>query len=199
MNQPIQKSGSNKTIFIVLAVAIFLFLCFCCSVFMAIALFGTNTKTYDEVEDFPVFESEEFEEDSDSDYVGVEYLNMDEKSNIDGIELSITELDQAYQPDQDYLFLDPSKKYYAVEVYLVNNSGESHYYSDYDFKLKDSDSYTYPNIFSGSKVPSLASGTLPAGGEVRGWVTFEVPQTNEDFTLVYSDLSSNRSVEFSLR
>jgi len=195
VNQPIQKSGSNKTIFIVLAIAIFLFLCFCCGTFMAIALFATPSPTIIEDNDrlTEIFDTVTPQRDE------VEYLDVEETANLDGLKLSVNEFDMEYMPEDDFYSPDTDMKYVAVELYMVNDSDESVYYSDYNFKLKDSDNYSYGVVFGGAKQPTFSSGTLPAGQEHRGWITYEVPAKETVFSLLYTESFGGKSVEFSIK
>lgn len=198
VTQPVQKSGSNKTIFIVLAIAIILFICFCCGLFMATMMLVTPTSTTTNDDTFETFGVDENK--SEPDNKSVEYLDFDETANFDGLEISITDVDTEYMPEETtYYYLAPDKRYFAVEVFFVNRSDEPVYYSDFDFKMKDSDDYSFLNIYSGAKQPTLSSGTLPTGQMIRGWITYEVPLEDTDLSLVYSGDYGNRSVEFSLR
>ena len=127
VTQPVQKSGSNKTIFIVLAIAIILFVCFCCGLFMATMMLATPTSTTTSDDNFKPFDYEENKVEPDTE--SVEYLDFDETADFDGFELSITDVDAEYMPeDTTYYYLAPDKRYLAVEVFLVNNSGEPVYY-----------------------------------------------------------------------
>lgn len=194
VNQPIQKSGSNKTIFIVLAIAIFLFLCFCCGTFMAIALFATPSPTIIEDNDrlTEIFDTVTPQRDE------VVYLDVDETADLDGLKLSVNEFDMEYMPEDDFYYPGTDMKYVAVELHMVNDSNEPVYYSDYNFKLKDSDNYSYDVVFGGAKQPTFSSGSLAVGQELRGWITYEVPANETVFSLLYTGSFGEKSVEFSI-
>lgn len=194
--QPVKKSGSNKTIFIVLAIAILLFLCFCCAMFMATMLFVTPNSTTKESEDnfFEEIERNTTAQKQDN------LLDRYETANLEGLELRITDYETNYIPVSEYYNPDPEKRYVAIELNFVNNSNELKYYAENHFKLLDSDNNTFLlDVFGYEKEPTLSIGNLAAGEEVTGWLTYEVPVEEYDFTLLYTGYNANGSVEFSLK
>lgn len=193
--QPVQKSGSNKTIFIVIAVALILFLCFCCGLFLLMVTLLNPVSRMTTGDDLDNYHNGITENTRDQ----VEYIDLDETADIDGLEMSILDYDENYVPVDEFEQAEDGMKYIAVELNLENYSQNSIYYSDYNFKVKDTDGYSYQTTSFGTKEPVLGYGTLNIDDTVRGWVTFEVPLEVNEFTLVYSGSFGDKSVEFSLK
>ena len=188
VNQPIQKSGSNKTIFIVLAIAIFLFLCFCCGTILALAFFVTPTTTTNVINDDVI----EIMETATPQRDEVEVYGRGEVADMNGIVIYIKDFDSDYY-SQDLLYTPKGGlKLVSVQVHMLNDSSSNTDYSYADFALKDDNNYKYSYLLTsyGAKLPSLGSGILNPSDEAEGWITFEVPSDSSGYNLVYTNPST---------
>ena len=194
VTQPIQKSGSNKTIFVVLAIAIILFLCFCCGIFMVMVLvinpasttYSDNTTLRQELESTPVTED-------------IQRYEDDEVADVEDVDISIVDEIDNYVSEDEFYTPNPEERLVAVQVSMENRSNGNYYFSSYYFNIVDENNFSYQSMYTGSKEPNLESGYLGSDEKVNGWITFEVPVDAEDLTLTYYDYSSGEKIEFSLR
>lgn len=98
---------------------------------------------------------------------------------VASIEDPYVSTNEFYQPEEGF-------RYISVDVIYDNpSSSDTLDYNPYDWKLYDSDGYSYSHNWIG-KEPMLSSGTLNPGGTARGWLTFEVPTTAANFKLQFT-------------
>ncbi|MCA9380400.1 DUF4352 domain-containing protein, partial [Candidatus Dojkabacteria bacterium] len=170
VTQPIQKSGSNKTIFVVLAIAIILFLCFCCGIFMVMVLvinpasttYSDNTTIRQELESTPVIEN-------------IQRYEDDEVADVEDVDISIVDEIDNYVSEDEFYTPNPEERLVAVQVSMENKSNGNYYFSSYYFNIVDENNFSYQSMYTGSKEPNLESGYLGSDEKVNGWITFEVP------------------------
>ena len=81
-------------------------------------------------------------------------------------------------PAQSRFTVEVGKRLVAIDVTQVGLIEDAHY-SLFNFSLQDSDGYVYEPGGVGGVQPRFRSGSLTAQQRVRGWLTFEVPQTAE--------------------
>ncbi len=123
--------------------------------------------------------------------------SLNEAATLKGKTITILSAAE-YKQENQYIKPKEGNKYYTVEVLIKNDSDEAMSYNTLNFTLQDNNKYTYTTAFMG-KEPALNSGDLQPSREVRGFVTFEVPKTAENFELLY-DASwwSNKQLIFKL-
>lgn len=99
--------------------------------------------------------------------------------------------DGVFKPDADKLWVAT-----LVEIEGINPNGAS--YNPFYFKIRDGEGFEY-NFSAFGKEPQLqSSNDLKPGQKVKGWVTFEVPKTAKNLTLVYSPGFMAEPVEVAL-
>lgn len=86
---------------------------------------------------------------------------------------------------------DAGKQFIAVEVLIESNADTGVSVDPLYATIKDSDAYQY-NMSAFGKDPALGSqNDLPAGDKMRGWITFEIPQTAHGLIFSYEPLDFN--------
>lgn len=110
---------------------------------------------------------------------------------------AVAEVDPAYKgtdvfkPDADKLWVAT-----LVEIEGINPNGAS--YNPFYFKVRDGEGFEY-NFAAFGKEPQLqSSNDLKPGQKVKGWMTFEVPKTAKNLTLVYTPGFLGEPVEVAL-
>jgi hypothetical protein len=95
--------------------------------------------------------------------------------------ITVTKIVDPAPVTNEFLKPEAGKKHVAIEVLYENRTSDKTLdYNPYDWKVTDSDSYTYePGV--GSKTPTLEMGTLNPGQKTRGWITFETAQEGQGF------------------
>lgn len=78
------------------------------------------------------------------------------------------------------------KRFVAIDVVVEGVRGDPSV-GAFDFSVQDRDGYVYPSSF-GEREPALQMTQLAPGRQVRGWVTFEVPE-NAEIVAVYADVA----------
>ncbi|HUV46852.1 MAG TPA: DUF4352 domain-containing protein [Candidatus Bathyarchaeia archaeon] len=112
-------------------------------------------------------------------------LKFGEKADIgEGWFLTVNE-PVLYAPKDSWDKAEEGNKFIAFEAIYENTNDQTNSFSLSYLKLKDTEDYSYSNEYSG-KEPELESGDLEAGGKVKGFVTFEVPEDNEVKSIIYS-------------
>lgn len=140
-----------------------------------------------------LFEGTGVTEDSSSQTLTVKF---GERASIgEGWFLTVSE-PTLYQPSADS-FLTPKDgyKFIAIEVVYENTSNTTDYFSLSNLKLKDTEDRAYSEYGFGGREPQLESSGLEAGGRVKGFVTFEIPQDTREKSVVYT--GSQATVIFS--
>lgn len=87
--------------------------------------------------------------------------------------------------------LKENHKLVSVDVMIENVGSKPREYSSYDFKLQDENKYSYEEwhgyfIPDAAKQPKLPSGNISPSQQIRGFITYEVPNTASNFTLIYT-------------
>jgi hypothetical protein len=94
----------------------------------------------------------------------------------------------------DFSKADAGNKFVSVEIIIESGAESGVSVNPLYCKLADGDAYSYTISFFG-KDPSLGSqNDLPKGEKMRGWVTFEVPETAKDFIFSYEPLSFTEKI-----
>jgi len=86
--------------------------------------------------------------------------------------------------DNEYIQPAAGTKFVVIEVTQEVNKGELTDYNTYNFTAVDNMSFTYEATIA-CKDPDLGFGSLHDGQKVRGYVTFEVLETNEVETIIF--------------
>jgi hypothetical protein len=87
---------------------------------------------------------------------------------------------------------ESGEPYIAVDVTLTSESDEDVNSNPLYAKLKSDKGYVYNPTFFGVQEPSLdAMNDIPKGEQVRGWITFEVPNEEDggNYTFEYRPLT----------
>jgi hypothetical protein len=107
------------------------------------------------------------------------------------IESKATRGDGLIKPESGNIWLN-----FLVEIEATKDDAS---YNPFYFKVKDSDNYEY-NFTPFGETPQLqSSNDLSKGSKAKGWITFEVPSTEDTFTFVYSPMFSSDRAEFTIR
>lgn len=95
-------------------------------------------------------------------------------------------IDNAPAPDE-FSKPEKGKKFVSVEVLYENRTGDEQLnYNPFDWKLFDSDSYSYDMDINSPKEPTLQAGTINPGQKARGWVNFQTPLESRKFKLQFT-------------
>lgn len=78
-------------------------------------------------------------------------------------------------------------KLIALEATYENTTNTADTYSISNVKIKDTQNHEYSPMYVGGKDPSLDGSTLEAQGKVDGFLTFEVPQSTQVQSVIYSN------------
>ena len=111
-----------------------------------------------------------------------------ERVNISQGWFLTVEAPEEYKPT-GYMNPKEGNKYISVKIIYENPTDTPDSYSTYNFKLKDSEDFSYSDTYGG-RDPRIESGDLEANGKVTGYMTFEIPQDNEPKSVVYSGTKS---------
>ena len=94
----------------------------------------------------------------------------------------------------DFMTAATSNKFLAVEIAIQSGADSGVNVNPLYAKVKDSSGFEYTTSLLG-KEPSLKSqNDLPNGELVRGWITFEVPESSNGFIFTYEPLSFTSTV-----
>lgn len=80
-------------------------------------------------------------------------------------------------------------KFMTIEVTYDNSGNKEGTYDASNFDLKDKEDHRYKRSYSGRE-PHLDSSILPAGQKVKGYITYEVPVSEEITAVIYSSESA---------
>jgi hypothetical protein len=87
----------------------------------------------------------------------------------------------------------------AVDITVGSNKNQDVSSNALFTSLKDSQGFKYNMAIFGSKDPGLpGENDIPAGDKVRGWVTFEVPETATGFVLEYGQMFESEKIRIAL-
>jgi hypothetical protein len=95
---------------------------------------------------------------------------------LNGLTVTIVTADVNAKPANQFITPKAGDRFVVVQVLYENTGSDAVSYSPFDWKLIDSSGFTYTDAFSGID-QQLNSGNLPSGGRVRGYVSYEVPQS----------------------
>jgi hypothetical protein len=102
--------------------------------------------------------------------------------------LTLANVETAYTYG-DFRSAKAGNKFVAVELVFQSSTSTGVNVNPFFTTIKEPSGYEYsPTLFG--KDPSLKSqNNLPAGELVRGWMTFEVPESSNGFVLTYAPFS----------
>lgn len=109
----------------------------------------------------------------------------------------VVEVDLAV-PGNDFIQPDPGNKWIAalVEIEGINPDGAT--YNPFFFKVRDNEGFEYHASAFGKEPALQSSNDLQPGTKIKGWVTFEVPESATTFALVYAPGFFSEPVEVAL-
>lgn len=85
-------------------------------------------------------------------------------------------------------FMQPKSgnKFIAVDITQENQGVDPRNYNVWDYKLQDSQDFTYQTAMASCREPAFSSGTLQKGQKTRGFITFEIPKENTATKLIFT-------------
>lgn len=165
---------------IVGVILIIVLLCCCCFLFMAAATPSSgvrviendsNTNTPQSIPGSPSRRADIFD--------------IADTIDLGNTTLRVNEFLDNVQSEQEFIDPGQGKKFVSVDVSVGFKGNGSQYIGIYDFILQGEDEYTYtPSIFE-VKSPEFHGADLSRGETVRGWLTFEVPEDQDEFVLSF--------------
>lgn len=89
-------------------------------------------------------------------------------------------------PHNDKLFTpEKGNKFIALDLTLRNSGKEPFNYNVLEFELQDNENYKYTNSAS-DKNPYLTVGVIQPGQNTRGFIVYEIPESNKPTKLIYT-------------
>jgi predicted small lipoprotein YifL len=96
--------------------------------------------------------------------------------------ITVTKIVDPAPATDEFMKPDAGKKFVAIEVLYENRTSDKTLdYNPYDWKITDSESYTYDPDAIGGKSPTLEMGTINPGQKTRGWLNFQTPRDAQSF------------------
>lgn len=117
----------------------------------------------------------------------------------DGYIITLANIETATQYG-DFIKAESGKKFIAVELIIESGANTGVSANLFYVSIKDASGYKYDAAMMG-KEPLLSSqNDIPLGEKIRGWVTFEIPETATGLVLAYEPLSfgTNTRIRFDL-
>lgn len=123
-------------------------------------------------------------------------FKIGDKIKIGDTTLTVNEIADNVDSGNPYIKPTDGKRYLAVNVKVDYSGSTSEYTSSLDFKLKDADAYKYDSTYLEIKSPQLQGSTVKSGDSLRGWITFEIPNSSKGLQLIYQPgfFSTNQAV-----
>lgn len=103
---------------------------------------------------------------------------------LDGKTITVNEV-KPYSSKNQFLTPKSGNKFVAIDVTLKNNSEDAYNYNVLEFSLQDNEDYSYTNAVSDIE-PYLTVGAIQPGQTTRGFIAYEIPETNEPVKLIYT-------------
>jgi len=131
---------------------------------------------------------EEYIEENVATYVT---FNINEEIQIGDYIIQVSKILDPYNPKDVVYSPEKGNKFVAIEVIYKNNSTSPFEYNAViDWKLIDSEGYTYDfGLLPGGKEPLISYGTINPNGKVKGWLTFETLKESQNFSLQFDPLN----------
>jgi len=92
----------------------------------------------------------------------------------------------AYVSNNEFETPKEGNRFVATEITYENTTDQSDTYSLSHLSLKDTDDHSFSYSYMGGKEPQLSNDTLEAKGKVKGFVTFEIPETAQIKSIIYN-------------
>jgi len=85
-------------------------------------------------------------------------------------------------------FMQPKSgnKFVVVDITQENQGADPRSYNVWDYKLQDSQDFTYQTAMTSCREPGFSAGTLQKGQKTRGFITFEIPKENTAAKLIFT-------------
>jgi len=77
-------------------------------------------------------------------------------------------------------------KFVVIDITQENQGEDPLNYNVWDYKLQDSEDFTYSTAMTTCKDPGFSSGALQTGQSTRGYITFEIPKENSPAKLIFT-------------
>lgn len=193
---PTQKQSSNKIIFIILGIALIIFLCMCCCIF---SFFIVSLESYNNPkilqEDLTPTRDYTLEEDV-PDSVRTVRAGIGDTVDMDKYQFKVirSEVGEGFD-NAEYPVLDDFESL-SLEVEIINTGSTEIAYNSYSFNFAiiDDNGYSHYPILSGGKEPKLDFGTITIGESITGWITFEVPKNRNSLDLEFNNYYGNEKI-----
>jgi len=113
-----------------------------------------------------------------------ETFKIGDSVNLDGKTITVNGI-SPYTSKNQFMVPKSGNKYVALDITLKNDSDEAYNYNVLEFKLQDSQDYSYTNAVTDIE-PYITTGAIQPGQTTRGFVPFEMPTENEPVKLIYT-------------
>lgn len=90
-----------------------------------------------------------------------------------------------YTSKNQFIVPESGNKFVVVDITLRNDSDEAFNFNLTEFKLQDSNDYTYDGA-STDKEPSISFEVIQPGQKSRGFLEYEIPKSNTPTKLIFT-------------
>lgn len=97
-----------------------------------------------------------------------------------GYDVEVKQVEDPWEPRDGEMEASPGYRLVAIDVFVEASADNADAYPTgaYDFKLTDDKEFAYGPLDSGAKPLFPETVSLEPGEKARGWVTFEVAESN---------------------
>ena len=114
-------------------------------------------------------------------------FNVDEVISFDDKEVTVSNVERNWNSGNEFVAPDSGNEFVKVQVTIKNSSSNQISYNTFDWKMKDSSGVIKDVDSSAFMVDGgLNSGELAEGGQVSGFLVFQVPAGDSGLVLQYS-------------
>ena len=114
-------------------------------------------------------------------------FKVDETISFDGKEVTVSNVERNWDSGNQFVTPDSGSEFVKVQVTIKNTSDDQISYNTFDWKMKNSAGVIKDVDSTAFMVDGgLNSGELAAGGEVSGFLVFQVPTGDSGLVLQYS-------------
>lgn len=111
-------------------------------------------------------------------------FKIGDKVNLNGKTVTVNAV-KPYTSGNQFLTPKSGNKFVSVDISLKNDSNDAFNYNALDFKLQDSQGYDY-SMATTDVDPAISTGAIQPGQATRGFLAFEIPNTNDVSELIYT-------------
>lgn len=127
-------------------------------------------------------------------------FKVDEVISFDDKEVTVSNIERNWNSGNQFITPDSGNEFVKVQVTIKNSSSDQISYNTFDWKMKDSSGVIKDVDSSAFSVDGgLNSGELAEGGQVAGFLVFQVPAGDSGLVLQYSPTFwTNKKLEIAL-